>query len=50
VRDIGIVALAEGIETEEEAVACVDLGFTMAQGFLYGMAMPAAYYARGDGT
>ena len=50
VRDIGIVALAEGVETVEEAAACVDLGFTQAQGYLYGTAMPAAYYARGDRT
>lgn len=35
-RDLGIVALAEGIETEEEAVVCQQLGFEMFQGFLFG--------------
>ncbi len=33
VRDLDIRALAEGIETAEEAEACIDLGFDLAQGF-----------------
>ncbi|WP_010586719.1 EAL domain-containing protein [Schlesneria paludicola] len=40
VRDLGIYALAEGIETEEEACVCREIGFTHAQGYLYGK--PAA--------
>jgi EAL domain-containing protein (putative c-di-GMP-specific phosphodiesterase class I) len=45
VRNIGIIPLAEGIETQDEAVACVELGFLLAQGFLYGNPMPATHYA-----
>ena len=36
VRDLGIAPLAEGVETEEEASTCGQLGFTLAQGYLYG--------------
>ncbi len=35
-RDLNVVPLAEGVETEEEAVACFELGFELAQGYLYG--------------
>jgi EAL domain-containing protein (putative c-di-GMP-specific phosphodiesterase class I) len=35
-RDLGVVALAEGVETEEEANACRMIGFEAAQGFLFG--------------
>lgn len=41
VRDLDIRALAEGIETAEEAEACIDLGFDLAQGFFYGRPSPA---------
>jgi EAL domain-containing protein (putative c-di-GMP-specific phosphodiesterase class I) len=41
VRDLDIRALAEGIETAEEAKACIDLGFDLAQGFFYGRPSPA---------
>lgn len=36
VRDLGIIALAEGIETAGEAEVCKELGFETAQGFYYG--------------
>ncbi len=36
VRELGICALAEGLETEAEAEACRQLGFELAQGFLFG--------------
>ena len=36
VRELGICALAEGIEQEEEHAVCVEVGFQHAQGFLYG--------------
>lgn len=36
VRDIGVTSLAEGIEQEQEAQACKELGFQMAQGFFFG--------------
>ncbi len=38
--DIGTIALAEGVETEAEHQACVQLGFRLGQGYLYGK--PAA--------
>ncbi len=41
VRDLEIRALAEGIETPEEAEACKELGFDLAQGFYYGRPSPA---------
>lgn len=36
VRDLGIAALAEGIEVAEEGEVCQQMGFTLGQGFLYG--------------
>lgn len=36
VRDLSITPLAEGVETEAEAVTCIQLGFQMGQGFYYG--------------
>ena len=35
-HDLNVVALAEGVETEEEAAACEELGFELAQGYLFG--------------
>lgn len=40
VRDLGIKALAEGIETAAEAEACIELGFEFAQGYYYGQPAP----------
>jgi len=39
-RELGIVTLAEGIESEGEASVCRQLGFDLAQGFLYGHPVP----------
>ena len=36
VRDLGSVALAEGVESEAEAAACRELGFQLLQGYLTG--------------
>lgn len=36
VQDFGITPLAEGVETLEEASACCELGFELAQGFYFG--------------
>jgi len=36
VLDLGIVALAEGVETASEGAACRQIGFQLAQGFHYG--------------
>ncbi|SMP53497.1 EAL domain, c-di-GMP-specific phosphodiesterase class I (or its enzymatically inactive variant) [Neorhodopirellula lusitana] len=41
VQDLEIAALAEGIETAEEANACLELGFDLAQGYYYGRPAPA---------
>jgi EAL domain-containing protein (putative c-di-GMP-specific phosphodiesterase class I) len=40
VRDLGAEPLAEGVETAEEAQACEEIGFTRAQGYLFGRPMP----------
>lgn len=40
VRDLDVLALAEGIETPEEAEACVDIGFELAQGYHFGRPAP----------
>lgn len=40
VRDLDVIPLAEGIETEEEASICNDLGFELAQGYLFGRGEP----------
>ena len=36
VRDLGIAPLAEGVELADEAEVCRQIGFTLAQGYLYG--------------
>lgn len=38
--DMGITCLAEGIECIEEAEACMDAGFSLAQGYFYGRPEP----------
>ncbi|MEE8525788.1 MAG: EAL domain-containing protein [Thermoanaerobaculia bacterium] len=42
--DVGIVPIAEGIETAEEAEACTDLGFELGQGFYLGPPAPAEHF------
>lgn len=44
VRELGVSPLAEGIETLAEHKACLDLGFSHGQGFLYGRPAPASTY------
>ncbi|MCB9378835.1 MAG: EAL domain-containing protein [Holophagales bacterium] len=39
-RELGMEVIAEGVETEAEAAACIDLGAPLAQGFLYGQPGP----------
>ncbi len=41
VRDLGVTTLAEGVETEAEAETCWEMGFELAQGYLYGRPAPA---------
>lgn len=43
-NDVGIITLAEGVETAEEHGACVEAGFALGQGYLYGKPMPATHY------
>ena len=38
--DLGVKSLAEGVETGQEAEACIELGFTHAQGYYYGRPLP----------
>lgn len=40
-RDLNICALAEGVETVQEAGMCQLVGFDLAQGFYYGVPRPA---------
>jgi EAL domain-containing protein (putative c-di-GMP-specific phosphodiesterase class I) len=40
IRNLGILALAEGVELEEEAAICIELGFDMAQGYYFGRPAP----------
>ncbi len=40
-RDLGVATIAEGVETEAHARLLRELGCTMAQGRLFGMALPA---------
>ncbi|MEL6107027.1 MAG: EAL domain-containing protein [Planctomycetota bacterium] len=40
VRDLNIKALAEGIETRNEADVCREIGFDLAQGYFYGRPTP----------
>lgn len=45
VQSLDVVALAEGVESEEEASICLDLGFELAQGYLFGKGQQASYWA-----
>jgi EAL domain-containing protein (putative c-di-GMP-specific phosphodiesterase class I) len=40
VRHMSIVALAEGVETAAERDVCIELGFELAQGYLFGKPVP----------
>ncbi len=44
VLDLGVVPLAEGIENEAEAKVCLELGFTMAQGYYFGRPAPPSKF------
>ncbi|QDT11756.1 EAL domain-containing protein [Planctomycetes bacterium K23_9] len=43
VRDLGVFALAEGVETVEEAETCKEIGFDLAQGYFFGRPSPAQF-------
>lgn len=44
VHDLDVVALAEGVETETQSEICQELGFDLAQGYLYGRPQPRQYW------
>ena len=50
VQDLGAEPVAEGVEYAEEAAACVDIGFTRAQGYYFGRPRPAEEWVPGDGV
>ena len=41
VTDLGVTPIAEGIETEDDSLACKQLGFALAQGYFFGRPGPA---------
>src|SRR5690606_10088000 len=47
-HNFAVIAVAEGIETIEEAEACRHLGFDLAQGFHFGRPRPAAAFIDED--
>ena len=44
IREVGIIPLAECVESEAEAQACAEAGFVLSQGYLHGKPLPAAHY------
>ncbi|MDA7978482.1 MAG: EAL domain-containing protein [Pirellulales bacterium] len=44
VTDLGVIPLAEGVETQSVAEICQQVGFLYAQGFLFGKPAPAAHW------
>jgi EAL domain-containing protein (putative c-di-GMP-specific phosphodiesterase class I) len=44
VRDLDVIPLAEGVETAEEAAISMELGFELAQGYLFGRPAPVSYW------
>ncbi len=39
-RDIGIMTIAEGVETCDERDACQEIGFDLVQGYFFGKPQP----------
>lgn len=48
VLELGVIPLAEGVETAAEQEACLDAGFVLSQGFFHGKPRPAAHYLRNE--
>jgi EAL domain-containing protein (putative c-di-GMP-specific phosphodiesterase class I) len=44
VRDLEVIPLAEGVETVDEASVCFELGFELAQGYLFGRPEAAGHW------
>ena len=49
-QDCGTTALAEGVESEAEHQACIELGFELGQGFYYGRPAPFSAETSGDAS
>lgn len=47
VHDLGVAALAECIETQQESEACKEVGFDYAQGYYFGKPLPASEWLPG---
>jgi len=47
-QNLGVAPLAEGVETAEEAAACREVGFELAQGFFFGRPAPANTWSAPD--
>ncbi len=47
-KDLDVIPLAEGVETQAEAEICYDLGFELAQGFYFGEPSPATAWLQTD--
>lgn len=47
VRELNVLALAEGVETENELAVCRQLGFDLVQGFVYGRPQRAQAFDEG---
>ncbi len=45
-QEVGMEVIAEGVESRDEALACLDLGARLAQGFLYGQPGPLLHALR----
>jgi len=43
-RDLGLDAVVEGIETEEQRALLQELGFRKGQGYLFGKPMPLSAF------
>ena len=44
ILEVGIIPLAECVETAAEAQACIEAGFILSQGYLHGKPLPAKHY------
>jgi EAL domain-containing protein (putative c-di-GMP-specific phosphodiesterase class I) len=49
-RNLGVAPLAEGVEIAEEAAACREIGFELAQGFFFGRPSSAETWSASDQT
>lgn len=45
VQEIGVACLAEGVENKEEQEICGQMGFALAQGYLFGKPAPASKWS-----